>query len=80
MIAAQMQRGQGKLLAMDIHGFKCEELLQTSRRYGIENLDSPERRILHVFQPGLAGAFRQSDLRRPLLRHGHPAQKSGHPL
>lgn len=56
MIAAQMQRGQGKLLAMDIHGFKCEELLQTSRRYGIENLEVRAADSA-VFQPGLEGAF-----------------------
>ncbi len=38
LIAAQMQRCKGNLLAMDIHGFKCEEMEKTARRYGAENL------------------------------------------
>ena len=42
LIAAQMQRCKGNLLTMDIHGFKCEEMEKTARRYGAENLKTME--------------------------------------
>ena len=42
LIVAQMQRCKGNLLAMDIHGFKCEEMEKTARRYGAENLKTME--------------------------------------
>lgn len=38
LIAAQMQGCKGKLLSMDIHGFKCRELEKTAGKYGAENL------------------------------------------
>ena len=42
LIVAQMQQCKGNLLAMDIHGFKCEEMEKTARRYGAENLKTME--------------------------------------
>lgn len=42
LIAAQMQQGKGKLLSMDIHGFKCRELEQTAAQYGAANLKTLE--------------------------------------
>ncbi len=54
MIAAQMLRGRGKLAAMDIHAFKCDELRRTAARYGISDL-AVQAADSSVLQPEYAG-------------------------
>ena len=38
LIAGQMQQGQGRLIAMDLHPFKCRQLEETGKRMGLSQL------------------------------------------